>query len=244
MQNFQPHTWQTIHTKMLDKWQLGDITQDDLLEWALWLDSVAQDIPMTALRERDELIALIFDEEDEFLLIKKAKILLLAICEQLNLDKPRYDFADDNYGLTITEPYYQQLLPMITDEDLVYISKLDYGIDSDEHYKALKKTIYEQNGKINYEKQHTWFPHEVLSLGHWYCEDNFEIAYALCNCLLARNMLMNNNLFGNDDFEDFSIAKNLIEPLAPIVYYHINYASRLNFSIYHSSLYCSYKNLN
>lgn len=237
LQTFTPATWQNPHNKLLDKWQLGDITREDLLEWAMWLDTFNENLPI----EQSELIALIFDETDDFLFIKQAKNLLLSLCQQLNFALPSYDFADSRYGIAMTDNFYQRLLSFVDDKQLFYIANLDHGYDADNHYYALKKVIFEQNGKFDYQKQKTWFPHEVVSLGHWHCNKNFEIAYVLCNCLLARNILMDNNIF--DDFSDFEIDDNLNFPLTDIIYHHIDYAKRLQFAHANLPSFYHWKNL-
>lgn len=231
---FQPIAWQTPHKKMLDKWQLGDISRDDLLDWAMWLDTLSK----KSSSKQTELIGLICDETDDFLLIKQASILFNHLCEQYQLTKPNYTFADNRYGIDITENFYQQLLPMIDDNQLKYIAKIDYGNEFDEHYIALKKLIVEQNGKILYDKQQSWVPHEVLSLSHRYCDKSYEIAYVFANVILARNMLMHNNIF--DDFSDFDIVPDLPQPLYDIIHYHIHYAKRLEWAKSYSSFYGHY----
>lgn len=100
---FQPIAWQNPHKKMLDKWQLGDISRDDVLDWAMWLDTLSK----KSSPKQTELIALICDENDNFLLIKQINILLNHLCEYYQLNQPNYTFVDNRYGIDITEKFYQ-----------------------------------------------------------------------------------------------------------------------------------------
>lgn len=234
MNDFQPICWENPHEKMLDKWQLGDISRDDLLDWVMWLDTLSEQ----SSPEKTELIALICDENDDFLLIKQINSLLNNLCEYYQLNQPNYTFADNRYGIDITENFYQQLLPMLDDNQLKYIAKIDYGKDFDEHYVALKNLIVEQNGKILYDKNQSWIPYEVLSLSHFYCDKNYETAYVFANVILARNILMHNNIF--DDFSEFEIVPDLPQPLHDIIHYHIHYAKRLEGAKSYSSFYGHY----
>lgn len=228
--SFELVTWQNPHDKFLDKWQLGDINRDDILDWAMWLDtlSIKNDKPQL-------LTALLFDEDDDMLLIRQIKNLVHEMCENFNLPKPQYDFADSRYGIEITNPYFQKLLSMLNEEQLLFIAKLDYEHDVEKHLNALIQVVYEQAGIIDFDQQKFWHPHEVLSLGHYAPKQNFEIAYVLCNCILARTALAEYSLF--DDFREFVFDDDLSPQLNEIINYHGWYAKRLQTAQHESSLY-------
>ncbi len=188
-----PQLWQHPHSQFIDKWQVGDVTYDDYYNWAEWLINQHVD---DSDKLAEQLLFLCLDETDNSEFLRQANSLVVRIFKLLNqkntqLAIPKYGFADCHYALDITEPYFQQLIAMVDETQLTYIAKLDHGRDKEEHLQALKQTIYQQNGKIDYTKQGSWYPDEVISLGQYYCENGFEIGFCVCNIENNVEMLVN-----------------------------------------------------
>lgn len=69
-----------------------------------------------------------------------------------------------------------------TDDELRFIAGLDYGIDSDQHYVALRKVIFSQSCCFNEEQQ--WHPYEVVELGAHWLQHGHEREFAICTLLV------------------------------------------------------------
>ena len=74
------------------------------------------------------------------------------------------------------------LISTITDSELRFIAKLDYGQGADEHLVALRRVIFEQRG-IPSDGQ-SWYPYEVVELGSYSIEPGHEREFALCTLLV------------------------------------------------------------
>jgi hypothetical protein len=79
------------------------------------------------------------------------------------------------------------LIKSISESELDFISRADYGQDNLRHKEELNKVIFEQNGIIKSD-QH-WFPYEVIELSRWYCKLGQEREFAICNVIIALSIL-------------------------------------------------------
>ena len=78
-----------------------------------------------------------------------------------------------------------EFIRSITEDEIEFISKLDYEQDSSEHAAALRKVIFEQSGKV-LESQY-WFPLEVLELGANDLISGHEREFTICTLLVLLN---------------------------------------------------------
>jgi hypothetical protein len=79
------------------------------------------------------------------------------------------------------------LIRSITESELEFISKADYGQESLRHKESLKKLIFEQNGIVNADQY--WFPYEVVELSRWSCKEGHEREFAISNVIIALSIL-------------------------------------------------------
>lgn len=79
------------------------------------------------------------------------------------------------------------LIRSISESELEFISKADYGQEHLRHKESLKKLIFEQNGVANADQY--WFPYEVIELSRWSCEKGHEREFAICNVIIALSIL-------------------------------------------------------
>ncbi len=79
------------------------------------------------------------------------------------------------------------LIRSISESELEFISKADYGQEFLRHKKALKKLIFEQNGIVNADQY--WFPYEVIELSRWSCKEGHEREFAISNVIIALSIL-------------------------------------------------------
>lgn len=80
-----------------------------------------------------------------------------------------------------------KLIKSITESELDFISKADYGKDSSRHKESLKKLIFGQNGIIDADQY--WFPYEVVELSRWSCKEGHEREFAISNTIIALSIL-------------------------------------------------------
>jgi hypothetical protein len=76
------------------------------------------------------------------------------------------------------------LVQSITDEELAHIATLDYGQDSQQHLKALRSVIFEQDGELQNEQ--TWHPYEVIELCTHSLKPCHEREFAICTLLVIQ----------------------------------------------------------
>ena len=93
----------------------------------------------------------------------------------------------------------------VTEGELEYISKADYGQDSGIHKEALRKLIFEQHCIVNDDQY--WFPYEVVELTRWRCKEGHEREFAICNIIIALSILAGTDL-SND-------PSDMIDTIAP-----------------------------
>jgi hypothetical protein len=79
------------------------------------------------------------------------------------------------------------LIRSITESELEFISKADYGQEFLLHKESLKKLIFEQNGIVNADQY--WFPYEVVELSRWSCKEGHEREFAISNVIIALSIL-------------------------------------------------------
>lgn len=79
------------------------------------------------------------------------------------------------------------LIRSISESELEFISKADYGQEFLRHKEALKKLIFEQNGIVNADQY--WFPYEVIELSRWSCKEGHEREFAISNVIIALSIL-------------------------------------------------------
>ncbi|MBC3875820.1 hypothetical protein [Undibacterium flavidum] len=79
------------------------------------------------------------------------------------------------------------LIKSISESELEFISKADYGDEYLRHKEALKKLIFEQNGIVNADQ--LWFPYEVVELSRWSCKEDHEREFAISNVIIALSIL-------------------------------------------------------
>jgi hypothetical protein len=70
----------------------------------------------------------------------------------------------------------------VTDSELAFIAGRDYGVESEKHFSALRRVIFEQSG-IPLSGQE-WFPYEVVELGAHHLETGHEREFAICTLLV------------------------------------------------------------
>ena len=79
------------------------------------------------------------------------------------------------------------LIKSISESELAFISKADYGQESQRHIEELKKLIFEQNGIVNADQ--SWFPYEVIELSRWSLKEGHEHEFAISNVIIALSIL-------------------------------------------------------
>lgn len=79
------------------------------------------------------------------------------------------------------------LIKSISESELEFISKADYGQESQRHIEELKKLIFEQNGIVNADQ--SWFPYEVIELSRWSLKEGHEREFAISNVIIALSIL-------------------------------------------------------
>ncbi len=78
-----------------------------------------------------------------------------------------------------------EFIQSITESELRFIAKSDYGTDADDYYKSLKSVIFGQ-GCIMTTSQ-SYIPGEVISLCSNYPTEKHEREFTICNLLVIIN---------------------------------------------------------
>lgn len=79
----------------------------------------------------------------------------------------------------------------ITEDELHFISGLDYGGGRERHYVELRKVIFEQNCVANYDQ--SWYPSEVYELGSNWLQEGYEREFTICTLLVIHNVIQGND---------------------------------------------------
>lgn len=79
-----------------------------------------------------------------------------------------------------------EFIQSITSDEMEFISKLDYGDDSEKHRQALEKVIFEQGGVIHDDQR--WHPYEVIELGANWLQQEHEKEFSICTLLVIMNV--------------------------------------------------------
>lgn len=90
-----------------------------------------------------------------------------------------------------------KFIQSVTENELRFISNLDYGCDAGLHYEALKLVIFEQNCLSKHEQ--IWYPDEVIELGANWLQPGHEREFTICTLLVIHNVLV-----GGDDRHDLA----------------------------------------
>lgn len=163
--------------QILDKWQFGDVTIQDFNLFAQTQSHINPSLTNAKL-----LLAESNEKSPDWVALDKY---FLATIAEMGLPKPSTDRLA--YIRSLYADEYNALIQSITQDEIAYIAKMDYGQDVDKHILALNQLIFEQNGLIT-DNQY-WYPYEVVELAHYYVEPDHERAFAICNCLIAKNIL-------------------------------------------------------
>jgi len=78
-----------------------------------------------------------------------------------------------------------EFIQSISENEMEFISGLDYGQESEKHYEALKELIFNQSCKVT-DKQY-WFPLEVVELGSYSLQQGHEKEFTICTLLVLLN---------------------------------------------------------
>lgn len=80
-----------------------------------------------------------------------------------------------------------EFIQSINNDELKFISRLDYGAGIKKHYAALKALIFEQGGIVN-EDQY-WYPYEVIELGSNSLQAGHEREFTICTLIVIHNVI-------------------------------------------------------
>jgi hypothetical protein len=80
-----------------------------------------------------------------------------------------------------------EIAKSITEEEMEFISKADYGNESRRHKEALRELIFSQDCLVNSEQ--SWYPYEVVELTRWECKEGHEREFAICNIIIALSII-------------------------------------------------------
>lgn len=78
------------------------------------------------------------------------------------------------------------LVSSITEQELRFISELDYGNDADKHYDALVSLLSIRS--CRFEPDDVWFPYEVIELGSHGLQPGHEREFAICTLLVIHGV--------------------------------------------------------
>jgi len=94
-----------------------------------------------------------------------------------------------------------EFIQTITEDELRFIANLDYGCGKEEHFHALKKVVFEQNGICN--NTQFWYPAEVYELGSTSLQTGHEREFTICTLLVILNALNGrDHIELSDKFDD------------------------------------------
>ncbi|MEM7359899.1 MAG: hypothetical protein AAF431_12435 [Pseudomonadota bacterium] len=94
----------------------------------------------------------------------------------------------------------------LTEEELRFISNLDYGCGAEKHFVVLKKVIFGQDGVGNYDQ--SWYPYEVIELGANWLQPGHEKEFTACTLLVIHNVMKGNDGSTDLDYKFESHAKD------------------------------------
>lgn len=107
----------------------------------------------------------------------------------------------------VTQAMFDALLHTITDDEVNYICKMDYGHKIDKHSRELRKLIFEQDG-IFAENQ-TICPHEVIILSRHFVAVNHEREFIFANMIMVHNMMWGR--YVDDSIDDYYAENKALE---------------------------------
>lgn len=178
-----------VYLRMKEKWMFGDITIKDFV----YLVSVIKHFHPT---------------------FQSTKV-IESLCAQtphnwVKLDESFVQLASE-MGDEITIPnrlenikkqlhkLFYELLHTITDEEISYISNMDYGEDTEQHADALKTLVFKNNGIFS--EGETGYPHEVVLLSRHYVSVGHEREFIFANMIMVHNLLWGRYTY--DILEDY-----------------------------------------
>lgn len=80
-----------------------------------------------------------------------------------------------------------EFIKTISEEELDFIAKSDYGQEVERHKTALKKLIFEQNGVVQQEQ--FWYPYEVVELCKNVCQKGHTREFLICHMIIAISII-------------------------------------------------------
>ncbi len=95
-----------------------------------------------------------------------------------------------------------EFIQTITNDELKFISELDYGNDVEKHLAGLRSVIFNQNGIIKEEQG--WYPYEVVELGANALTMGHEREFTICTLLVVFNVKV-----GTDKATDLEVKLEL-----------------------------------
>lgn len=167
--------------QILDKFLFGDVTRKDFRMFAETELHFNPDLKSAVF-----LIKLAKDKKSSWVSLESAFQRLIA---EMNQELPSINRFD--YIRQLHAEEYNQLINSISETEIDYICHADRGMDIERHKVELKKVIFEQNGLIT-DKQY-WFPYETIELASYVLDKGHEREFAICNCIVAKNVLWDND---------------------------------------------------
>lgn len=169
------NTFTQIKEKVVDKWYFGDITIEDFQQFS---EVFIEHFPN--IESGSVLLATACDESAYEEDMHHAFKTCLA-----SIDMPLEVRDRLAYIRNRSQKAFEEIVFSITDKELNYIAALDYQQDVEEHKRNLKKVIFEHHGLFTLYR----YSYEVIELGRHYVQTGNEKAFAICNCIVAQNIL-------------------------------------------------------
>lgn len=80
-----------------------------------------------------------------------------------------------------------ELVKSITEDEIDFIAHADYGQNADQHSKALRELIFEQDCIVTDDQY--WYPYECIELIRWTCKEGHMREFAFCNIIIAISII-------------------------------------------------------
>lgn len=160
---------------LIDKWYFGDI---ELSDYQAFSELFVQEYP--DLAEASVLLSMSYDNTSwlEDVNTVFAKCMREVGKTLLPIDRLKYIRGR-------SQKEFEEVVFSISEEELDYISGLDYGQYVEDFRRDLKKVIFEFEGLFVVNKP----SYEVVQLGRHFAYEGHEREFAICNCLVAQNVL-------------------------------------------------------